>query len=222
MTKAAILATGLTFFLASGVSTFAQAPAEEAAVNEAIYRQANRITLRQRLVEARTAQERGELAVAAKLYDSAWDLVQKIGTGVDEEAAQVRVGLAAVRLELARAAQKRGDLREARTQVADVIRVDPSNLEAQQFNRENEKMLRESVTKMPSEEAVNRVPGIVEEKVKAGVLVQDGKLFFEMGKLDDAEAKLKEAIKIDPAEPGRLLLYEFDPGAAVQGSAEQA
>jgi len=38
-------------------------------VNEAVYRQANRVTLRQKLDAARDAQERGDLANAAKLYD---------------------------------------------------------------------------------------------------------------------------------------------------------
>ena len=38
----------------------------------------------------------------------------------------------------------------------------------------------------------------MEEKAKAGQLVQDGRLLFEMGKLDEAEKKLKQAIKIDP------------------------
>jgi beta-lactamase regulating signal transducer with metallopeptidase domain/type II secretory pathway component GspD/PulD (secretin) len=42
-------------------------------------------------------------------------------------------------------------------------------------------------------------PGLmVEQKVKAHALVQDGKLLYEMGKLDEAEAKLEEAIRIDP------------------------
>ena len=35
-------------------------------------------------------------------------------------------------------------------------------------------------------------------KAKAGDLVQDGKLLYEMGKLDDAEVKLKQAQELDP------------------------
>ena len=62
----------------------AQTPPQETAVNEAVYRQANRIILRQKLVDARAAQERRALAPAAKLYDDAWELVQNIGSGVDE------------------------------------------------------------------------------------------------------------------------------------------
>ena len=167
-------------------------------MNEAIYRQANRINLRNKLVDARSAQDRGELAAAAKLYDEAWELVQRIGAGVDAEAAQVKEGLAQTRMELAQRAQNRGELREAKAQVSDVLRVDPANAAAQEFNRNNEKLLTERRGKMPSEEVVNRVPAILEEKVKTGTLVQDGKLLFELGKLDEAEAKLQRAIKADP------------------------
>jgi Tfp pilus assembly protein PilF len=50
--------------------------------------------------------------------------------GVEAEAEEVRIGLAAVRLELAQMAQARGDLREARVHIQDVLRVDPSNARA--------------------------------------------------------------------------------------------
>jgi hypothetical protein len=62
-------------------------------VNEAVYRQANRVTLRQKLDAARDAQERGDMANASKLYDDAWELIVKIGSGVEAETAQTRAGL---------------------------------------------------------------------------------------------------------------------------------
>jgi hypothetical protein len=101
-------------------------------------------------------------------------------------------------MSLAQQAQRRGDLREAKTQVADVLRVDPSNAAAIEFNRGNEKLLSERRGQLPSEEVVNRVPALAEEKVKTGILVQDGKLLYEMGKLDEAEVKLQRAVKEDP------------------------
>jgi type II secretory pathway component GspD/PulD (secretin)/beta-lactamase regulating signal transducer with metallopeptidase domain len=115
-----------------GAANLHQRP-EEAAVNEAVYRQANRITLRQRLADARGAQDRHALASAAKLYDDAWELVLRIGSGVDAERYQTIAGLTAVRMELARAAQARGDYKEARTQVDDVLRVDPTSAVAIEF-----------------------------------------------------------------------------------------
>ncbi len=143
MMKAATLSLALTLLLAAAPASDAQTPPQEAAVNEAVYRQANRITLRQKLADARAAQERRALPTAAKLYDDAWELVQKIGSGVEAERDQTVAGLAAVRLELARAAQRQGDYQEARTQVDDVLRVDPTNAAAIEFKSGNEKLLAE-------------------------------------------------------------------------------
>jgi predicted Ser/Thr protein kinase len=115
-----------------------QTSPEEATVNEAVYRQANLITLRQRLTDARTAQERRAFASAAKLYDDAWELVLRIGSGVDAERDQTITGLTAVRMELARASQSQRDYKEAQTQVDDVLRVDPTSGMAIEFKSNNE------------------------------------------------------------------------------------
>src|SRR5215831_9090690 len=139
--KAATLPLALTLFLASANFVFAQAPAQDTAVNEAVIRQADRIALRQKLADARATQERGDLLKAAKLYDDAWELVQRVGANVEAEASMARSGLATVRLELARAAQHRSDYRDAAVQINDVLRVDPSNAEALDLKRANEKLL---------------------------------------------------------------------------------
>jgi len=85
MMKAATIPLALTLLLTAVPAVPAQTPPQDAAVNEAVYRQANQIALRQKLVDARAAQDRRALAPAAKLYDDAWDLVQRIGSGVDAE-----------------------------------------------------------------------------------------------------------------------------------------
>src|ERR1017187_9847451 len=141
MMKAATLPLALTLLLAAASASNAQIQPQETAVNEAVYRQANRITLRQKLADARAAQDRHALPSAAKLYDEAWELVLKIGSGVDAERDQTASGLAAVRLELARAAQRRGDYKEARIQIDDVLHVDPTNAAAIEFKAGNEKLL---------------------------------------------------------------------------------
>ncbi|HWQ91154.1 MAG TPA: hypothetical protein VN673_05750, partial [Clostridia bacterium] len=168
MIKAATIPLGLILLLTVPVLSFAQQQAQESAVNEAVYRQANRITLRQKLVAAQAALDRRDLPAAAKLYDDAWELVLKVGTGVEAEASQVKTGLATARLELASRAQRRGDYREAATQVQDVLRVDPSNAEAIAFRRNNDKLLAQNQGKMVSEEAKGQVKNIVQEKVSAG------------------------------------------------------
>jgi len=204
MIKAASLPLALILLAAAAPGAFAQLAPQDAAVNEAVYRQAHRITLRQKLAEAQAAQERRALASAAKLYDDSWELVQKIGTGVEAEREQTVAGLAAVRLELARAAQRRGDYREARTQVDDVLRVDPTHAAAVEFKRSNEKLLAGQRGTIPSEEVRSQVPAVAEEKITASTLVHDGKLLYEMGKLDESEAKLKQALRIDPHSEAAL------------------
>ena len=204
MMKAATLPLVLTLLLAAGPASEAQTQPQETAVNEAVYRQANRIDLRQKLADARAAQDRHALPSAAKVYDDAWELVQKIGSGVDAERDQTVAGLGAVRRELARAAQRRGDYKEARTQIDDVLRVDPTNAAAIEFKAGNEKLLADQRGKIPSEDARSQVPAIIEERVKASTLVHDGKLLYEMGKLDEADAKLKLALKEDPHNEAAL------------------
>src|SRR5690349_7310948 len=114
--KAVILPLGLTLIIAAAPVAYGQVSPTDSAVNEAVMRQAARISLRQKLEDARAATTRGDLPQAAKLYDDAWDLVQKIGpNNVDAEATQTRTGLAGVRLELARQAQHRSDYLTAST-----------------------------------------------------------------------------------------------------------
>src|ERR1035441_3317350 len=158
MMKAATLPLALILLLTAAPVSNGQTPAQETAVNEAVYRQANCITLRQKLADGRAAQDRGAFSTAAKLYDDAWDLVQKIGSGVDAERDQTIAGLAAVRLELAGAAQRHGDYKEARTQVDDVLRVDPTNVAAREFKAGNERLLAEQRGTIPSEQVRALVP----------------------------------------------------------------
>src|ERR1039458_8184817 len=221
MMKAATLPLALSLLLTAAPASKAQTPPQETAVNEAVYRQANRITLRQKLADARAAQDRGALPTAAKLYDDSWDLVQKIGAGVDAEREQTVAGLATVRLELARAAQRHGDYKEARTQVDDVLRVDPTNAAAIEFKAGNEKLLADQRGKIPSEAVTSQVPAIIEEKVKASTLVHDGKLLFEMDKLDEAESKLKMALRQDPHNEAALYYLNLVSEAKYMRASKQ-
>jgi Mg-chelatase subunit ChlD/tetratricopeptide (TPR) repeat protein len=131
--------------LASVQPQAASEPAVNSAVGQGVYRQANTITLRQKLAEARQARERGELAASAKIYDSASQLAKKIGPGAEPEAQQAIAGLASVE---------------------------------------------------------SRAVGTGEQKSNTGTLVQDGKVLYELGKLDEAETKLKMAVNQDPQSQG--------------------
>jgi tetratricopeptide (TPR) repeat protein len=201
MTKAALLTLGLAVAIALPATVPAQESSTTIAVNEAVLRQANTIVLRQKLAEARSKEQRGDTVAAAKLYQESCELVQKIGSGIDPEAAQAVSGLTNTRLTLARADQARADYRDADTQVQQVLKVDPKNPAALAFKKQNDQMLGALKGRIPSKEAVEQASQVASQKVEAGTLVQDGKLLYEMGKLDDAEAKLKEAQKMDPDNP---------------------
>jgi tetratricopeptide (TPR) repeat protein len=198
MTKAAILFLGLAALLALPAIAPAQDSPTATAVNEAVLRQANTIVLRQKLADARHAAQSGETVAAAKLYQESCELAQQIGSGIDAENAQAINGLAATRLALARDAQSHGDLREAATQVQQVLKVAPQHAEALAFKKQNDQMLAANKGRIPSAAVMEQMPQIASQKLDAKTMVQDGKLLYEMGKLEDAEAKLNQALLLDP------------------------
>ncbi|MGA2241556.1 MAG: tetratricopeptide repeat protein [Verrucomicrobiota bacterium] len=198
MTKAAPLSLGFILLLAAAAMLPAQTSPTDVAVNEAVLRQANTIILRQKLLEAKNTALRGDLPGAAKLYEDANTLVGQIGSGIPEEKAQTISGLASTWLTLARQAQSQGDLHEADIRVKRVLKVDPQNPAALAFKKNNDKSLASMRGKMPDEATSQQVQYIAKDKIEAGTLVQDGKLLYEMGKFDEAEVKLKEAVRLDP------------------------
>lgn len=198
MIKASLLTLGLAALVALPAALPAQENPTDMAVNEAVLRQANTIVLRQKLAAARADEQQGDTANAAKLYQEACELVQKIGSGVDAEASQAVQGLANTRLALARSYQSQGNLRAANEQVLQVLKVSPQYPDAVAFKKKNDAMLAGMQGKMPSEATLEQVPQITKQKTDAATLVQNGKLLYEMGKLDEAETQLTEAIKLDP------------------------
>ena len=202
MIKAAPLSLGFILLLAAAAMLPAQTSPTDAAVNEAVLRQANTIILRQKLLDAKNTVVRGDLPGAAKLYEEAYALVEQIGSGIDAEKAQTISALASTRLTLARQAQSQGDLHEAATQVNRVLKVDPQNSTALAFKKDNDRLQASMRGKMPDDATLQQVPYIANDKTQAGTLVRDGKLLYEMGKFDEAEVKLKEAVGLDPDNAG--------------------
>ena len=197
MTKAANL-LGLFLLLASTIPSMAQPAAADSATDEAVRRQAAIIMLRQRLAEAKVALDKADLVGASERYERAYEFVQTIGVGVDPEAQETISGLATVRLSLAKQAQKRGHFGEADLHVKRVLTVDPKNEVALRFKKENDKALEALKGKVPSREIQALVPEVEKEKINTATLVQDGKVLYEMDRMDEAEAKLKQATKQDP------------------------
>ncbi|HEV8544155.1 MAG TPA: hypothetical protein VGR78_17330 [Verrucomicrobiae bacterium] len=204
-----VVSTSLIFIALFGTlpRIFAQdavavAAANQAAAEEAVRREAAKVELRKSLAEAQALQAKGDLVAASKEYEKAYDLVQRIGVQIDAERAETIKGLAETRLELARRAQNKGNLEEATKQVDRVLRVDPKNTAAQEFKAKNDKMVADLRGKEPSKDIVERIPEIRNDRVATSTLVQDARLLMEMGKLDEAEAKLQLAAKEDPENHG--------------------
>ena len=147
--------------------------------------------------------------------------MQQIGSGIDVEAAQTVSGLASTRLTLAHQAQSQGKFLEADTEVIQVLKVDPQNAAALSFKKQNDQMLAAMKGKMPDQATLQQLPYLVNEKTDAGTLVRDGKLLYEMGKFEEAEAKLKEALKLDPDNVGAFYYLNLIKQARYSRDAHQ-
>jgi Flp pilus assembly secretin CpaC/tetratricopeptide (TPR) repeat protein len=199
MIKAATTTLSVMLVLGTATPLLGQQPLPgQFAGEEAVRRQAAKVQLRKTIEAAQKAQARQDLAGAAKLYEEALDAIEKIGIGVDRERNETIAGFSAVRLRLADEAQKRGNLEEASKQVNRVVRVDPQNAAAQKLKANIDKTIEDRRGKVASKEVQDRVSAIKEERIGTDILVQDARLLIEMGRLDEADAKLKQAVKQDP------------------------
>ncbi|SVC97520.1 uncharacterized protein METZ01_LOCUS350374, partial [marine metagenome] len=160
-------------------SAQAQTPAQNAA-QEVVRRQAAIIELRNKLAEAKTVENTGNLLAAAILYEEAQKGVESIGinaSGIDAERAASLEGLTRVRLALGEKYVTSGNLTEARKQVQRVLVLSPGNLTARGQLQAIDTRLEKLRGRMPTEETIEDVKDVIEEKIQAATLVQDGKLF---------------------------------------------
>ena len=208
--------------------------AVEDANNQAVLRQAETVSLRQKLVAAANAEQAGQMAGAAKLYQEAADLVEQIGAGIDPETTMTAAGLARTRLSLAREAETHRDFSEAARQIGLVLKYDPKNPAALVLKQENDTLIKLYDQKKPEAATPADPPapttthgpagspshpaalnGAVvpanAPKLEANTLVQNGKLYYGMGRLDEAETNLLQAAKLNPdntAAPYYLQLVQ--------------
>lgn len=186
--------------LASGVQAQTVTDPVKVATDEAIHRQADTILLRRTLVDAQAARARGDLLGAHKLYERCYNLMQRIGPGgIEPEAQQTIAGLSEVLMALAREDQKHQDYKAAAVKYDRLLVVDPTNQVVIDARRDNQRRLEAQAGTIPSQDTIERVPSFRAEEVSVGTLVQDGKLLYEAGHLDEAEVKLKEAYERDPS-----------------------
>ena len=209
----------LLLLIATAPSLRAQPAPADTATDEAVRRQAAVIMLRKTLAEAKAAQEKIDLVAASKLYEESYKLAQSVGVGVDQEVQETVSGLATVRLALAKQAQRRGRFEEADLHVKRVLTVDPKNEAALRFKKENDKALEALKGRVPSKEVRALVPEVQKQKINTATLVQDGKVLYEMGRLEDAEVKLKQAVAQDPEnQMAFYYLALIEEGRYAQGA----
>jgi type II secretory pathway component GspD/PulD (secretin)/tetratricopeptide (TPR) repeat protein len=171
---------------------------------EAVRRQADQIQARNKLEQARAAEDRKDLVTAAKLYDDAWTLADGVGPSADVEKRLAATGVSSVRMQLAQSAQSHGDYHEADNQIRDVLRVNPGDPIALAFKTQNNQLIENSRGTTPSPAVIDQVKDIHEYAIETSQMVQDGKLLFQLGKLDEAEVKLKLALSRDPSNQAAL------------------
>jgi general secretion pathway protein D len=192
---------------------WAQADVSKSAEEEAVRRQNAIITARVALEKAQAAQRQGDLLKAGKGYEETIATARRLGgVGLERELQEAVSGLTSVNLQLAQMAQRRGDFEEADARVSRILKEDPTNKSAIAFKQENEKRRQAALGRLPSPETLAKVPQIASNKVEIATMVRDGQLLYQMGKLDEAEAKLKMATKLDPENRAAFyylnLVYE--------------
>lgn len=190
---------GVALLLAAAPSVLAQTTPAQAVEEEAVKRQELTILLRRTLKDAEADQKKGDLAAAVRRYEECWSYVQRIGdAGIEAERQETVTGFSQVYLETARKSYARAQYSDAKIQTSRVLKVDPKNTEAQKLLAEVEKALKEQEGRLPSKDTLAMIPEVAKDKTTAGTMVQDGKLLYELGKLDEAEVKLRQATKLDP------------------------
>lgn len=226
MKKVALTSLCLVLFLAAPGHVRAQKSDIDLATEEGARRQALKIELDRKLADAQAAEKRGAFLESAQVYTDCLDLVKKIATGVESQHKQALDGFVATRLQLAEQAQRTGDLQAADNQFARILKEDPKNDRVQQLSKANKERLVAEQGRRPSEAAIAQMPEAYTNRINAATLVQDGKLFFEAGRLDESEAKLRQAQKMDPSNRAanyylELILDHRSRNANVRGAQAQ-
>ena len=167
---------------------------------EQVRRQEKAVVLRNTLRSAHAATDQRDLNSAAKLYEEAWQLSDELGNAVDVEAerSDAANGLSESRLALAIAAQRAGDYREANLQVNRSLRANPGNARARAFKADNDQRLADVANRLPSEDAMAKLEQNRTNIARIATDVNDGVVLYQMGKLDEAEAVFKKALKENP------------------------
>lgn len=188
-------------FLSSTVTLLpAQDPAAvKEATDEAVRREVHKIELNTKLADAVAAEKRGAIGEAAKLYTDCLELVKKIGTGVEAQHKAALAGYVATRTLLAEMAQRDQDYVAADAQYTLILKEDPKNEEVKKLKAKNDELRLATMGRRPLESDIAKMGAIFTNQVNSSELAQSGKMFFEAGQYEMAEAALLRARQLDPS-----------------------
>src|SRR5947209_4464059 len=102
------------------------ADAVEAAEAEAVRRQANTMSMRQVIDQARQARARGDTQLAIAKYEQAWTLAQGL-SDAGAERKEIQDELAPIRLEAAHKEEALGNYSAAQSHIKAALRVAPND-----------------------------------------------------------------------------------------------
>jgi tetratricopeptide (TPR) repeat protein len=201
MKNNAFIIFGLAFLLTAVGSVQAQKTPLTLATEEGARRQAYRIELDRKLVEAKEAENKGAFFEAAKLYTDCLGLVKKIGTvgDIDAQHKQALDGFIATRLQLADQFARAENYTAAADQYTLILKEDPKNDEVIRLRDANVNALASQEGRRPSEGALAQMPEAHTNMIAAATLVQDARVFVEAHQLGKAEVRLRQALKLDPS-----------------------
>jgi len=155
-----------------------------------VVREERWVELRRKLADARQREADGNLIQAAQLLDEAYRSAKELAPGTEVELSESVDAIIALRSKLAEAYRKLGDFSGANEHLVAGLNVAPTNPRLLELKRTNDADL---VREGGSESAVK---------------VQNAKLLIEKGRLDEAEALLREAARIEPGRPETAFLLD--------------
>lgn len=171
----------------------------QAAEDVALRNQEQAVLMRKRMADAQTALQRKDLDTASRLLEDALSFANKVGPAVAPEQARIVAALIDVRLKLADRALDYGKPTEAQAQLDRAMNLDKNNPRVREARDRIEREIAELARLQPTPQTVEKAaPDLKKQHELVNALVQDGRFFFEEGRLEEAEAKLKQAYKLDP------------------------
>ncbi len=168
--------------------------------DEATRRQETLSRLKRTLARAEASRKARNHWAATALYEATLKLSRELGgVNVEDETGRAMAGLTTSRLALAKMANKQRHFAEAERHTTSLLAIDPKNKKALKYLEYTRAVAEAHEGKIPSPEVLALVKQREAGRKDVSVLVQDGRLLYEMRLLGEAKAKLKRAIQMDPS-----------------------